>query len=45
LVGGKLLPHAETVLLVVYIVGFFGILIPLFYIAEHNTKKQVFLSF
>jgi amino acid transporter len=45
LVGGKLLPRAETVLLVVHIVGFFGILIPLVYMAEHNTKEQVFLSF
>lgn len=45
LVGGKLLPRAETVLLVVHVVGFFAILIPLVYMAEHNTKEQVFLSF
>jgi hypothetical protein len=30
---------------VVHIVGFFAILIPLVYMAEHNTKEQVFLSF
>ena len=45
LVGGKLLPRAEAVLLVVHIVGFFGILIPLVYMADHNSKEQVFLSF
>jgi L-asparagine transporter-like permease len=45
LVGGKLLPRAEAVLLVVHIVGFFGVLIPLVYMAEPNTKEQVFLSF
>ncbi|OBT54375.1 hypothetical protein VE04_04560 [Pseudogymnoascus sp. 24MN13] len=45
LVGGKILPRAGVVLLVVHIVGFFGVLIPLVYMAEHNTKEQVFLSF
>ncbi|KFY71997.1 hypothetical protein V499_07851 [Pseudogymnoascus sp. VKM F-103] len=44
-VGGKILPRAGVVLLVVHIVGFFGVLIPLVYMAEHNTKEQVFLSF
>lgn len=45
LIGGKLLPRAEVVLLVVHILGFFGVLIPLVYMAEHNTKEQVFMSF
>lgn len=45
LVGGKILPRAGVVLLVMHIVGFFGVLIPLVYMAEHNTKEQVFLSF
>lgn len=45
LAGGKVLPRAETFLLVVHIVGFFGVLIPLVVMAEHNTKEQVFLSF
>ncbi|KFY97433.1 hypothetical protein V500_02067 [Pseudogymnoascus sp. VKM F-4518 (FW-2643)] len=44
-VGGKILPRAGVVLLVMHIVGFFGVLIPLVYMAKHNTKEQVFLSF
>ncbi|KAJ5211544.1 uncharacterized protein N7498_003190 [Penicillium cinerascens] len=45
LVGGKLLPRIEVTILVLHILGFFGILIPLTYMADHNTKEQVFLSF
>ncbi|KXG45519.1 Amino acid/polyamine transporter I [Penicillium griseofulvum] len=45
LLGGNLLPRAEAALLVLHIIGFFGILIPLVYMADHNTKEQVFLSF
>jgi amino acid transporter len=45
LVGGKLLPRAEAVLLVVHILGFFGVLIPLVYMAEHNSSHDVFLTF
>ncbi|KFY17763.1 hypothetical protein V492_00431 [Pseudogymnoascus sp. VKM F-4246] len=45
LIGGKTLPRIGVVLLVMQIVGFFGVLIPLVYMAEHNTKEQVFLSF
>ncbi|KAJ5814483.1 hypothetical protein N7474_006260 [Penicillium riverlandense] len=45
LIGGKLLPRIEVIILVVHILGFFGILIPLVYMADHNTKEQVFLSF
>jgi amino acid transporter len=45
LVGGKLLPRAETALLAVHIAGFFAILIPLVCMAKHNTTEQVFLTF
>ena len=45
LIGGKLLPRAETVLLVVHLLGFFAILIPLVYMSEHNSKETVFLTF
>jgi amino acid transporter len=45
LLGGNLLPRVEAGLLVLHIIGFFGILIPLVYMADHNTKEQVFLSF
>ncbi|KAJ6087399.1 hypothetical protein N7467_006313 [Penicillium canescens] len=45
LLGGNLLPRIEAIILVVHILGFFGIIIPLIYMADHNTKEQVFLSF
>jgi hypothetical protein len=45
LAGGKLLPRAEVLLLVVHILGFFGILIPVVYMSDHNSKHQVFLTF
>lgn len=43
--GGKLLPRIETVLLVVHILGFFGIMIPLVYMSDHRSKEEVFLQF
>ncbi|KAJ5526349.1 amino acid permease [Penicillium frequentans] len=43
--GGKLLPRIETVLLVVHILGFFGIMIPLAYMSDHKSKEEVFLQF
>jgi amino acid transporter len=43
--GGKLLPRLETVILVIHILGFFGILIPLTYMADHKSKHDVFLDF
>ncbi|KAB8222945.1 hypothetical protein BDV33DRAFT_201084 [Aspergillus novoparasiticus] len=45
LVGGKLLPRIETVLLVVHILRFSGILIPLACLSEHKPKEEVFLEF
>ncbi|KAF7122229.1 hypothetical protein CNMCM5793_000186 [Aspergillus hiratsukae] len=45
LVGGKLLPRLETVILVIHLVGFFAILIPLTYMADHKTTHEVFLDF
>lgn len=45
LAGGKLLPRAEAVILVIHILGFFGIVIPLTYMADHNTTESVFLHF
>lgn len=44
-VGGKLLPRVETVVLVVHIVGYFGILIPLTYMADHKSNQEVFQNF
>jgi amino acid transporter len=45
LVGGKFLPRLENLILVVHILGFFGILIPLTYMADHKTKEEVFTQF
>lgn len=45
LVGGKFLPRLEGLVLVLHIVGFFGILIPLTYMANHKTNQEVFLDF
>ncbi|KAJ5366633.1 amino acid transporter [Penicillium brevicompactum] len=45
LVGGKFLPRLENLILCVHILGFFGILIPLTYMADHRTKEQVFIEF
>ena len=45
LAGGKLLPRLETVILVVHVLGFFGILIPLVYMSDHAASHEVFLSF
>ncbi|KAH8425073.1 putative GABA permease [Aspergillus melleus] len=45
LAGGKLLPRLETLVLVVHILGFFGVLIPLTYMADHNSAREVFKEF
>ena len=40
------LPSIEVVILVIHILGFFGILIPLVYLTpHHNTAKDVFTNF
>ncbi|PKX97799.1 putative GABA permease [Aspergillus novofumigatus IBT 16806] len=44
-VGGKLLPRLETVILVVHLLGFFAILIPMTYMADHKSSHDVFLEF
>lgn len=43
--GGNVLPRIETVILVMHILGFFGIVIPLVYMADHKSKEEVFLQF
>lgn len=45
LVGGKFLPRLENLILVVHILGFFGIMIPLTYMSDHKTKEEVFTQF
>ncbi|QGA20907.1 hypothetical protein EYB26_008617 [Talaromyces marneffei] len=45
LIGGKLLPRIQVVVLVLHILGFFAIMITLVYMAEPNTAKEVFTTF
>ncbi|KAE8353471.1 amino acid/polyamine transporter I [Aspergillus coremiiformis] len=45
IVGGKLLPRFETLLLVIHILGYFAILIPMTYMADHKSNKEVFKDF
>ncbi|CAG7930851.1 unnamed protein product [Penicillium olsonii] len=44
-VGGKVLPRFEGMILVLHILGFFAILIPLTYMADHGHAKEVFTEF
>ncbi|KAJ5782953.1 hypothetical protein N7457_004727 [Penicillium paradoxum] len=44
-VGGKVLPRFEGMILVLHILGFFAILIPLTYMADHGNSKEVFTQF
>jgi choline transport protein len=40
------LPTIEVVVLIVHILGFFGILVPLIYLTpSHNSAKQIFTTF
>lgn len=41
----RLLPRIESSFLVIHILGFFGILIPLVYLAPHGSVKDVFAAF
>ncbi|PTU23253.1 hypothetical protein P175DRAFT_0433350 [Aspergillus ochraceoroseus IBT 24754] len=43
--GGGFLSRLETVVLVVHILGFFGILIPLTYMGRHRSSSEVFQEF
>lgn len=44
-VGGKVLPRFEGMILILHILGFFAILIPLTYMADHGTSEEVFTQF
>lgn len=43
--AGTKLPRIEIVLLVVYILSFFGIVVPLVYLAPHGNAHDVFAVF
>ena len=42
---GRLLPQIESMMLLFHILGFFGILIPLVYLAPHQPANEVFTNF
>lgn len=44
-VVGKALPRIESVLLVIYLLSFFGVLVPLLYLAPHGSSRDVFATF
>ena len=42
---GPALPKIESVLFILYILGFFAVLIPLVWLAPHGSAKDVFTTF
>ena len=42
---GRILPRVESLLLILFVLGFFGVLIPLAYLAPHRTASEVFGQF
>ena len=41
----RLLPQIESIMLLFHVLGFFGILIPLVYLAPHQPANEVFTAF
>ena len=44
-VAGTKLPRIESVLLVLYLLSFFGVIVPLVYLAPHGNAHDVFATF
>lgn len=42
---GRFLPRIESICLLFYIIGFFGIIIPLAYLGKRRTAREVFTTF
>lgn len=42
--GATLLPKFEGLILVLHVVGFFAVLIPLVYMSDHSSAKDVFAT-
>ncbi|KAF2648994.1 amino acid transporter-like protein [Lophiostoma macrostomum CBS 122681] len=42
---GRILPQIESLTLITYILGFFGVLIPLVYLSPHSSAHLVFTTF
>lgn len=45
LVGGRFLPRLEGFILIIHVLGFFAIIIPLTYMSDHKTDREVFTQF
>ena len=41
----RVLPQIESFMLVVYVLGFFGVLVPLLYFSPHRSAYEVFNTF
>jgi len=41
----RYLPKIEGLVLIIHVAGFFGVMIPLVYLAPHGTTKDVFTTF
>lgn len=42
---GRLLPRIEAMMLILYILGFIGVLIPIVYLSPHTPAEKVFTTF
>ncbi|MCJ1474037.1 hypothetical protein MMC13_002695 [Lambiella insularis] len=42
---GRILPQIEALMLILFVMGFFGVLIPLAYLAPHKSAEEVFTVF
>ncbi|PWY63121.1 amino acid permease [Aspergillus eucalypticola CBS 122712] len=45
IIGGKFLPRLETFILMIHILGYFGVLIPMTYMSDHKSTEAVFKDF
>ncbi|CAL00903.1 uncharacterized amino-acid permease C15C4.04c [Aspergillus awamori] len=45
IIGGKFLPRLETLILMIHILGYFGVLIPMTYMSDHKSTEEVFKDF
>ncbi|RAL04507.1 putative GABA permease [Aspergillus ibericus CBS 121593] len=45
IIGGKFLPRLETLILMIHILGYFGVLIPMTYMSDHKSTREVFTEF
>ena len=41
----RYLPRIESLMLIFHVMGFFGVLVPLLYLAPHNSPSKVFANF